>query len=376
MAKINFCDGSTVKFRRANDGYLVGRAKVARTGIQLYKRKELKLDGDPEGIVRVYRPESAVFDENSMRSYAGKPVVMGHPKDGVDSKSWKELAVGQVGSHIARDGQTIIADFSIMDEAAIARVNDGECEISMGYSTPIEVVDGLTPDGESYDAIQTGPIVINHLAVVRYARGGEELRIGDSVDSWGASPLNQAMEHSMSTKTIKLGDASVTVADTDADRIQKLFDELNVNLKNSNEEILKKKKESEDKDEEIGKLKAEKKTLEDAAMTPERLTKVIADRVALESSVKALDSAIVCDGIGDDDLRAKAVAKVLGDAAVKDASPAEIRGMFKALTSKVGDAADDSVRDALRGQNINDAAPGLWGDSVFSRAGVTMKKGN
>jgi len=45
--------------KRTADGYLAAYARVARTGIQIYKGKEL---GRPDlGDVAVYRPASEVF---------------------------------------------------------------------------------------------------------------------------------------------------------------------------------------------------------------------------------------------------------------------------------------------------------------------------
>jgi uncharacterized protein len=361
--------------RRTADGYLTGRVKCARTGVQVYRRGELALDGDPMELIRVYRPESAVFATDSLKTYGGKPIVMGHPEGGlVHSDNWAELAVGTVGSTITRDGETVTVDFAIMDAAAIAAVENGTREISMGYRCPIAVQDGVTPDGEPYGAVQVGPITINHLAVVPKARGGESLRIGDADSShWGATPVYDHQEKHMTMKTVVLGDSAVQVAIADAAAVEAFRTAMVKKVADA--EKAKADMESE-KDEEIGQLKAKNKTLEDAAMSPEKLSKLIADRVALETTAKLLDAEIVCDGVSDDDLRKAVVVAKLGDAAVADASPAEITGMFKAL-SAAAPKHDDSARHA-----IGDAAfhnpkntGGVWGDSIAAAAGVRFKKG-
>lgn len=369
----NFLDSATVQTRRiTDDGYLVGSVRCARTGIQAYTRKELKLDGDPEAIIMVYRPESAVFAEDSLRTYAGKPITVEHPPESVDSKNWRDLAVGTVGSKVVRDGEFVQVDFALMDAAAIKAVQEGTCEISMGYSTPMELVDGMTPDGQAYQAVQTGPIKINHLAVVKTARGGKELRIGDA-DNWGATPVNHSgKETSMSTKSVVLGDSAVVVPLADAIQIEAFKDSM---LKKLADAEAAKDKMAADKDEELGKLKAKNKQLEDAAMTPAKLTKLIADRVALEGQVKALAPATVCDSIPDEDLRRAAVVAVLGDSAVVDASAAEINGMFKALVTSQATKMDDSVRTAISSRPVQDAAVGGWTDAVAAKAGVRFKKG-
>lgn len=356
------------QLQRTADGYLTGRVRAARTGTQLYLKSELGL-GD-SGTITVYRPPEAVFDEASFKTYAGKPITMGHPKGGVAAATWKDHAVGQVGSRVLRDGETVVVDFAVMDAAAVTAIEAGTREVSMGYSTPIQLQDGFAPDGTPYQAIMTGPIRINHMAVVDVARGGHDLRIGDGAPVWGATPVHK--ETQMSTKVVVLGDSAVTVALTDAAAIESFKASMIKQISDAQAET---KKVEEEKDEEIGKLKAAKKVLEDAAITPAKLSKMIADRVALETSVKALDSAIVCDGVSDAELRKAAVVAKLGDAAVEGASEAEINGMFKAVRHAADSAPDDTVRDALRSRPIGDQAAGLWNQNIADAAGVKFKKG-
>lgn len=364
-----FNDSTTLSgVRRTADGYLAGSVKAARTGTQVYDRRELGLSGP--GTVVMYRPPEAVFAEDSMKTYAGKPITLGHPKDGVSAENWKELAIGTVGSKVMRDGESVVVDFSIMDAASIAAVEAGTREISMGYSTPVEMKDGTAPDGTAYQAIQTGPIRINHMAVVAKARGGSELRIGDEANNWGASPITTGpapqphRETSMNTKVVVLGDSAVTVELAEAAIIETFKTGLLKKLSDSDTALAA-------KDEEIGGLKAQVKTLTDAAMTPEKLAAAVAARVALEQSVQLIDASIECAGVSDADLRKQAVVAKLGDEVTKDASDAEISGMFKALSKA---PANDTIRDALRTTKVNDSSVG-WGDKVAVAAGVKFKKG-
>lgn len=94
------------------------------------------------------------------------------------------------------------------------------------------------------------------------------------------------------------------------------------------------------KDTEIGTLKVDKKTLQDAAITPEKMTALIADRVALEKIVATIDADIVTANVSDADLRKAAVASKLGDEMVVDAADAEIAGMFKAIAKDAKTAAE------------------------------------
>lgn len=110
------------------------------------------------------------------------------------------------------------------------------------------------------------------------------------------------------------------------------------------------------KDEEIGKLKADLKAAKDAEITPDKLSDMIAARVALEGAVRAIDKDIDPKGMTDADLRKAAVAKKLGSELVADASDAEIAGMFKAISKDAKPA--DPVKDAIKGagaMNLGDA---------------------
>jgi len=89
------------------------------------------------------------------------------------------------------------------------------------------------------------------------------------------------------------------------------------------------------KDEEIGALKADLKTAQDAAPKVADLDKLVADRAVLVTTIKAIDAKIEISGRTDAELRREAVRAKLGDAMVKDASDAEISGMFKAIAKDV-----------------------------------------
>ena len=162
--------------RRTQDGYLTATARVARSGIQDYTGAEV---GKPHmGIVRVYRPESEVFSNDTMSSFAHRPLTLEHPSGQVSSSNWRDVAIGNTGSKVHRDGDFIVVDLVMMDERAIKAFEAGTQELSCGYTCELDFTSGIAPDGQAYDAMQLG-IRNNHVAVVSKARGGSELRIGD-----------------------------------------------------------------------------------------------------------------------------------------------------------------------------------------------------
>jgi len=115
------------------------------------------------------------------------------------------------------------------------------------------------------------------------------------------------------------------------------------------------------KDDEIEKLK--KKVVDDAA-----LDKLVADRAAVVTKAKALDAKVVTDGKSNAEIKRA----IVGDAANGQSDDY----VNAAWDMKTVDAANDSVRDAIRSQDHSINANDAWNDSVFALAGVAqLKKG-
>lgn len=359
MTTIKFTDALTTDgvLRQTDDGHVV-QARVARGGnVQDYLGSELGVID--QQLVRVYRPKDAVFAKDAIQTYARKPITIGHPAGGVTDATWKELAVGEIDRDVMRDGDFVSVPLLFRDAAAIALMQqqDGPRELSMGYEAQVEFSDGVTPDGEPYDAVMSD-FRMNHVAVVPRARGGKELRIGDGANNpWGATPIPQAdtkgTPMSDNTQNVVLGDKAIPVATThvaDVENWKAAQAKVVTDMETAHTKAIAA------KDEEIGTLKADKKSLEDAAITPEKMTALIADRVALETAVKAIDSKIEVANVSDADLRKAAVASKLGDEMVKDASADEITGMFKAVAKDAAKA--DPFVDGVKNRthvNTNDA---------------------
>lgn len=365
---MNFTDAVTVSgTRRTADGYLVAEAKAVRTGIQLYLGDEV---GKPEmRVVRVYRPEEEVFSDASLQSFTHAPVTDDHPKDAVTSANWKDLAVGEVSTAAKKDGEWVWLPLILKDAAAISKVEGDKRELSAGYTCELVWGDGVTPSGEAYDAKQTN-IKINHLAIVDRARAGSQARIGDGAISWGAAPISttdkETVDMTEALRTVVVDGLSVQTTDQGAQAIAKLQKDLEssaakiVSLDAAHGVAIAA------KDQEIGTLKADLKKAQDAAMKPEDVDRLVADRAALVQTVKAIDSKIEIKG-SDADLRRAAVKAKLGDEMVKDASDDMITGMFRAIAKdvKTVDPFARVVSDGLH--HVGDAATkaeDAWGKSV------------
>jgi len=344
---------ATTTARICADGCLVADVRAARTGIQQYLGREVDPDNAhglrDKATVNIYRPESEVFSRDSLASFVAAPVTIDHPSVAVDASNWRQLGVGEINGDVVRDGGFVRVPIIVRDAAAVAKVNSTHKQLSMGYSTQLVFPqDGKHPDGTACDAYQT-QIRINHIAAVRAARGGSELKISDE------RPLHQK-EPAMAG-TIIVDGLPVSLADEAAVRavIEKKDKAIN-----EGESALADAKTA--LSTEQGKVAALEKRVADAeaAATPAALDQRVADRAALITLAKAVDAKVVTDGKTDAEIRKAVVASKLGDKAPTE--DAAISGAFAVLTADVkpneptvralgmptivGDTA--SIRDAAR----------------------------
>lgn len=155
---------------KLDNGFLKAPVRATRTGVFRY----IKADGT---IVREYRPPEEVFSKDSMQTLAGVPVTNRHPTVLVDSRNAKKYSVGMTSDVVEQDDNFLKTSMTITDQDMIDEVEtDGLREVSCGYKAEVEFVEGVTPEGEHYDAIQRN-IRYNHLAIVDKGRAGPEVRL-------------------------------------------------------------------------------------------------------------------------------------------------------------------------------------------------------
>ena len=344
--------------RRTADGYLVAEARSVRTGIQLYAGSEV---GKPElSVVRVYRPADQVFAAASLQSFTHAPVTMDHPAEAVTADNWKALAVGEVSTAAKKDGEWVHLPLILKDAAAIQAVETGKRELSAGYTCELVFGDGVTPDGEAFNATQTN-IKINHLAIVDRARAGSKARIGDGAISWGAAPVTNDQqpekEKIMTLKTVTVDGIPVEVTDQGATVISTLQSRLaDANTKHADAEkahqtaIAAKDADLAKKDAEIDALKA--KVLDEKALDAK-----VQARADLITTAKSIAKDVKTEGLTDADIRKAVVVAKLGDAALAGKPEAYIDARFDILAEdakKNPDPFAAVVRDGLQ-HNLGDA---------------------
>lgn len=283
-----------------DEGYLRVPGRVAKTGTQQYLRKELGLDGDPNAIVTVYRPPEEVFSDASLQTYHTADITVIHPKEMVNSKTYKTVSVGVIDGKGRQDGDYVVVDHIIKDADAIRKVEEGLVELSAGYTAEYFDEKGVAPDGTPYDYVQRD-IRINHVALVPSARAGRQARLFDE------KPQPKGIK--MHKVTLDSG-SSIEVQDEAA---AVLLNETIKRLKATADAAEKAKDEAE--------AKAEKAQAKADAMEEEKEKKkgetsdaIIAERLAALSAVKdkakVIDAAYTADGIDTNEIMRGVLAKV------------------------------------------------------------------
>lgn len=174
-----FCSAKlSDKMHKTPEGYLVCKdVAITRVGELQYLPGEMPtIARGANDIIIIERTEDDVFDEDTMRSFEGKPITINHPKHFVNPANHRELSVGSMNNVRRGAGDMVgklVTDFLITDSTAIGKVERRELrEVSCGYDA--EYVQ-LQPGRARQKNIRG-----NHVALVPRGRAGPECAIFDS----------------------------------------------------------------------------------------------------------------------------------------------------------------------------------------------------
>ena len=318
--------------RFTDDGYMVANPRVARTGIQQYLGSELGRPDIP--VINVYRPPEAVFAADAMHSYAYRPVTNDH-KGTITADNWKDHATGQTGGEVIRDGDFVRVPLVLMDGATIAAYKSGKRELSMGYEAEIEFADGVTPTGETYNAIIKS-MKMNHLALVDAARGGDQLRIGDANSNVQPTGANEMPE----LKKIMVDGLTVETTEQGAQALTKLQSQLadaNAALTAGKAAHVA----------DVARLEAERDAARAAVLNDAQIEARATARAALLDTAKRITAqdAAAFAGKSDAEIRRAVVVAKVGDAAIAGKSDDYVAARFDLLAE---DAARAGAADPIR----------------------------
>ncbi len=346
-----------------DEGFLITKSRIARTGIQDYYAFELGLtDREPTAIVKIFRPEEEVFSDESLRSFANKTITDNHPEEMVTAANAKSLSVGHSGNEVTRDGMFAETLLHFTDSEIIKKIEDGKVELSNGYTSDLEWTQGVTPDGENFDAIQRN-IRGNHIAVVDNGRCGASCRVSDHKPNETGEP----------TMAIALIDGlEYEVSDQTAQAIKKQtarLDAAEEKVKDQEEELEKKKAEDEEGEENLKKdhkvkLDTMQAKLDDAdskVPTPEMLDALVDNRIATRDAAVLIMPELEWVGKDCEAIRKEVVTAKVDNFDGEKMSPDYIRARFDMLAEPFLNDSQKELNDSFSDQHKNKEAKPLTG---------------
>jgi hypothetical protein len=211
---------------RDENGYLtIKGCPISSFGIFPYSAGQLGLDGDPNQIINVYRPESAVSDPEALESFKNMPFINEHtylsgiPGDENAVAPEEKGVDGIITSNVYYDVPWMRGDLVIYSRKMQEELESGKKDLSLGYKCQFEHAPG-TFDGQPYEFVQT-KMRGNHIALVGEGRvPGARVLDGLCFDHLSFNEVPS--ENGANMKRVKVGKA----ADSAVEKLKALLPEL------------------------------------------------------------------------------------------------------------------------------------------------------
>jgi len=362
-------------FTVTDEGYLKVRARIARTGIQSYT--------DASGGIRLeYRPEEEVASTEALDSFREKCLTREHPPELLNADNTKNYAIGFTSADVSYSDGFVESTLTVTDKATIDEIIKGTVrEVSCGYKVDYVDQPGTTPDGQHYDGYQKN-IRGNHVAIVKRARGGPQVRLMlDSADA-AVTDLLLSQGDIMSANIVFDGvsfeadpalAAAIVAEREDAKasyaEMKRKYDEMMSSASKMKEEMDAMEKEMKGKmDAAEGRADALEQELTEARAELETAKQVnvdslVEERLALISKARtSLDSEFDFVGKSSREIMEAAIKAVRGDAAdLSERSDDYVQAMFDTLSETARkDSSTDSLRKAVASIASPVAAPSSY----------------
>lgn len=292
-------DGSNVKF--TPEGFMNVNAILARTGIQSYSTDEDILKPllselpahlrNPGKIVRMLRPDTEVFSVDSLASIAFKPVTNNHPPNNISAKDAKNYIIG-IAKEALQENDYVKGELTIYDQKTIDEIKGGKKQISLGYSSDWEMIEGVDSKYGPYDGVMKN-IRANHVAIVANGRAGTNVKILDKKEGV------KMAERSIGNVKLEISDDKVGVIDAlvaDAEETKKNLIDVtaaNVELKKQVDAL-------------TGEKDALNAKLQDS-IDGNKLDAAVKERIKLVESSLKLHPKLVTDGMDNLDIKKNVV---------------------------------------------------------------------
>lgn len=157
-----------------NNGFMTVRGcPLSREGIYEYSAKQIGLDGDPNRIVKVYRPDDAVRDPEAINSFKSVPLINEHEMlNGIGGTHPEYTAPEEKGIdgvltdnvyYDESDGW-MKGDIKVFTRSMFDALNRNKDDLSLGFGCLFYLEPGVW-NGQEYEVVQRR-MRGNHLAVV------------------------------------------------------------------------------------------------------------------------------------------------------------------------------------------------------------------
>lgn len=368
-------------YQITEEGYLKVRARIARTGIQSYT--------DASGGIRLeYRPEQEVASQEALDSFREKCVTKEHPPVLLDASNTKDYAIGFTSADVSYSNGFVESTLTVTDKEAIEEIMRGNVrEVSCGYKVDYVDEPGTTSDGQHYDGYQRN-IRGNHVAIVKRARGGPNVRLMlDSADAAVTELITSHLGEVMSANIVFDGVSfeadSALAAAVSAERedakasyadMKRKYDEMMSSASKMKEEMDAMKKEMQGKcDAAEGRADALEQELEaakaDLAVAGQvNIDSLVEERVALIDKARTnLDSEFDFAGKSAREIMEASIKAVRGDADLSERSDDYVQAMFDTLAEaapRSDSASTDELRKAVASIATPVSAPASYMDNL------------
>lgn len=158
-----------------DNGYMtVAGCPISSFGIFQYGAGQVGLPGDPNRVVNVYRPESAVNNQATIDSFKNLPLIDDHAmlsgfEDDDDSMAPEDYGMeGILTSNVYFDAPWLRGDLKVFTRRLQRYLAAGKEDLSLGYGCEY-IIESGTFEGQDYEVIQTN-LRGNHIALVGEGR--------------------------------------------------------------------------------------------------------------------------------------------------------------------------------------------------------------
>jgi len=205
-----------------SNGFLIVRGcPISTFGIFEYSAGQIGLEGDPNRIVKVYRPEYAVKDPDAIESFKDVPLVDDHEMlsgfsgDNESSDPDEKGVSGILTSNVYYQKPWMRGDVKIFSRGVKDKIlNKIKDDLSLGFGCKYRLEPGVW-NGQKYEVIQDH-IRGNHLALVKEGRiPGARVLDGlcfdhmtfEIIENKGTKMIKNKFQKPNAKKTVKASDA-------------------------------------------------------------------------------------------------------------------------------------------------------------------------